>query len=536
MIERISFPKLGGGVGHIELPPSAIHDRRNLERQLRDVGAALPRGKSKVAALLQQLAHKKARDVCGYAARCGWTRDGRAFVLPRSSIGTSAQSVIGVNPTLFELDGSGARSEVGTTLGWSAEVAKPAGQSSLLMCVISFAFAGPFLSILGRDSRTICLFGPSRSGKTTATLVAASAIGIGHAAALPTWNVTDAHLEQQLALFSDSLFPIDDLGIIGGKPRDAYRRIHDLAYRLHQGWARGRHSSFVRPAGIREQWRAIGITSSELAIRDLAEEAGAKRQAGECVRLIDVPVLIDGADNLFDRAQRSLDRRASADLLHDIVDSVQRHHGRVFRRHVSNMIKKGKKLKKFANRKIRDFTNLVIAQEDGNLTRDVAETFGLAYAAALFAIRCGLLPWSEAHLREALTKIYLGARELLPDDGVLLRRGIQALHTAFREIRQSAVQGVHKIDFETAIGICKIRRSRRQYLIKGDSFNCIFDSGREKDLVIGFLLKKGRMTAAGPAKSNRASTRKPKTQITWPDGRRRRSVEIVWPRKSDNRK
>ena len=207
-----------------------------------------------------------------------------------------------------------------------------------------------------------------------------------------------------------------------------------------------------------------------------------------------------------------------------------------FRRHVSNMIKKGKKLKKFANRKICDFTNLVIAQEDGNLTRDVAETFGLAYAAALFAIRCGLLPWSEAHLREALTKIYLGARELLPDDGVLLRRGIQALHTAFREIRQSAVQGVHKIDFETAIGICKIRRSRRQYLIKGDSFNCIFNSGREKDLVIGFLLKKGRMTAAGSAKSNRASTRKPKTQITWPDGRRRRSVEIVWPRKSDNRK
>ena len=97
------------------------------------------------------------------------------------------------------------------------------------MTAISFSLAAPMLSLLKRDSRTIVLFGPSRSGKTTVTLIAASAIGIGSTSELPTWNITDARLEQRLALFNNSLFPIDDLAILGGKGRDVYRRVHDLA-------------------------------------------------------------------------------------------------------------------------------------------------------------------------------------------------------------------------------------------------------------------------------------------------------------------
>jgi hypothetical protein len=145
-------------------------------------------------------------------------------------------------------------------------------------------------------------------------LVAASVIGLGRSANLPTWNVTDARLEQQLALFNNSLFPIDDLTTIGGKAREAYQRVRDLAYRLHQGWARGRHSAFsIANSSVREQWRAIGLTSAEISIRDLAQAAGCERLPGECVRLIDVPVLLNGEDRLFDRHVSQRKRSHAAD-------------------------------------------------------------------------------------------------------------------------------------------------------------------------------------------------------------------------------
>ena len=536
VVEQITFPKLGGGIGRIVLAPSIVNDRRNLERHLRDAGARLPRARKRAAVLLERLGNELPATQYVYAAGCGWRDKGRAFVLPHGLIGSATEPVIGINPHAFKNDTIGSRGEAGTWREWRDKVAKPAGQSSLLMCAISFALAAPLLSLLNRDSRTICLFGPSRSGKTTATLVAASVIGIGRTVQLPNWNVTDARLEQQIALFNDSLFPIDDLGIIGGKVRDAYQRIHDLAYRLHQGWGRGRHSSFATSnALVREQWRSIGMTSSEVAIRDLAHAAGCQRQAGECVRLIDVPVLIAGKDNLFDRTGKTLERRASADILGRIVEGVSRHHGRVFRRHALNIIKERAELKKYCNEKIRHFSASVKAKGDGNLARDVAETFGLAFAAGCFAIRRSLLPWRESDLLGALTTIYSGAREMLPDPGVALRNGLGALRGVLRGIQRSAVQGVHNVNFETASGTCRTRRTYRRFFIKGDAYNSIFPTAHEKALVTAWLLRKGRMTAAGPSKAGQPANLKPKHQIVWPDGKRRRSVEILWPRKRKRR-
>jgi hypothetical protein len=403
------------------------------------------------------------------------------------------------------------------------------------MCVIAFALAGPLLSFLGRDSRTLCLFGPSRSGKTTAVLVAASVIGIARTGDLPTWNLTDARLEQQLALFNDSLFPIDDLTGIGGKARDAYQRIHDLAYRLHQGWGRGRHSTFAaNNNSAREQWRVIGLTSSETSIRDLAQAAGCERQAGESVRLIDVPVLINGEDRLFDRAKNVTSRNASAAIVRQIVEAVSRQHGSVSRRHVLNIIEAGGKLT--AADDIKKFCVSVRAHGDGNLTRDVAETFGFAFAAGCFAIRCRLVPWTERELLDAITTIYTGARELLPDEGVLLRSGLKALRGLMRNIRREAGQTERKVDFEFTKGIRKSSGSSSRYLIKGDAFNSIFATAREKTLVTRWLLRKGRLTAAGPGKVGNDARARPKDQIVWPDGKRRRSVELTWPRRLKRRR
>lgn len=249
------------------------------------------------------------------------------------------------------------------------------------------------------------------------------------------------------------------------------------------------------------------------------------------MRLIDVPVLVDGQDNLFDRARSTMSRRESAELLERITEEVANHHGAAFRRHLLNVIRYRAGIKKFLKKKIRHFTNVVLNEDDGNLARDVAETFGLAYAAGSFAIERDLVPWDEQDLLKAIGRVYRGARELLPDPGVALRTGHKALRLFLREIRRSARLGRHEIDLKKARGICKVTRAERRYLIRHEAFNSIFGSTHQKELVVDRLLKKGRLT---PAKSRRRAGlvgSKLREQFTWPDGERRRSVEIRVPRK-----
>ena len=71
-----------------------------------------------------------------------------------------------------------------------------------------------------------------------------------------------------------------------------------------------------------------------------------------------------------------------------------------------------------------------------------------------------------------------------------------------------------------------------RYVIKRDAFNSIFASGTQRALVIEWLIQKQRITLATPKASAGAPSPKPQEQFMWPDGKRRRSFEIRWPRKS----
>ncbi|MGB7100566.1 MAG: hypothetical protein WBD95_17615, partial [Xanthobacteraceae bacterium] len=47
-------------------------------------------------------------------------------------------------------------------------------------------------------------------------------------------------------------------------------------------------------------------------------------------------------------------------------------------------------------------------------------------------------------------------------------------------------------------------------------------------LVLGRLIEKQRITLAVPKQSSGPAERIPQSQFVWPDGERRRSIEIVW--------
>jgi hypothetical protein len=54
---------------------------------------------------------------------------------------------------------------------------------------------------------------------------------------------------------------------------------------------------------------------------------------------------------------------------------------------------------------------------DDVVARDVAGKFGFIYAGGVLGIRLGILPWDQEALIDAISKCYVSARNLLPDEG-----------------------------------------------------------------------------------------------------------------------
>ena len=128
--------------------------------------------------LLSAVAKSDAPEEWVYEARTGWTEDEKAFVLVDGVIGDATTKIIGVNRANSVNDPSGRLSNSGSWKSWRDTVAEPARLSTILMFGICVALAAPLLAIINRPSFTICLFGRTRVGKSIATLLGASIIGI----------------------------------------------------------------------------------------------------------------------------------------------------------------------------------------------------------------------------------------------------------------------------------------------------------------------------------------------------------------------
>jgi hypothetical protein len=535
-LEVIKFPTSRTTVNELTLPPSVVSDHKVFGKRLRDAGAILPKDTEALKKLLAAVAKSDPPEEWVHEARTGWTRDKKSFVLVDGVIGSAATKIIGVNQANSINDPSGRLSRSGSWKSWRDTVAEQARLSTILMFGICVALAAPLLAIINRPSFSICLFGRTRVGKSIATLLGASIIGIARIDDLITWNIKDARLEERISEFNDALFPIDDLSNMKGSDKEKYLRIRDVAYRISQGWSTARHSSFTAAhGGVHASWRSIVLTSSERSIRELARAVKLERQHGEAVRLMDVPAVFDGLDHIFDRLPEDFDKGnfqdRKKDTFKNIADACEKNHGKAFRKYIRSLIADRVELKGYIEAKIAYFVEHVCDEFDGDVARDVAAKIGLFYAAGMLGIRCGLLPWGKADLLDALTKTYIGARDLLPDDGVAVRQGIETLRAKLRQLprtskKAATVPGNHNID-----GYRERRKKVNRYVIKRDAFNSLFASGTQRALVIEWLIQKRRITLATAKTSAGAPAPKPQGQFIWPNGKRRRSFQILWPRK-----
>jgi hypothetical protein len=404
------------------------------------------------------------------------------------------------------------------------------------MFAASTALAAPLLAITGSQSFAFCLYGRTRSGKTIATLGGSSVIGIGRTENLIGWNITDARLEERLSEFNDLLFPIDDLSTMKGSDRDKYLRIRHLTYRVSQGWATGRHSSFTGAhQGAHGAWRCIVLTSAEKSIRDMATGAKVERQPGEVLRLIDVPAVFPGSDHVFDRRSADVpipDFKAWRDTTFaSIAADCEANHGAPLKAYLEKIITANFDIREVALEATASFAQHVADVGDDVVARDVARKFGLVYAGGLLGIRFGIVPWQQDELLDAIAKCYRGARTLLPDEGVALRQGLGILRAhltglaRLKELKRHTTTDWGKLD-----GYWWRKSGQIRYIIRREIFNSLFATTAQKNLLLNHLIENGQITVAVGKSRSPSAVRKPKKQFIWPDDQRRRSYEIVFPR------
>src|SRR5262249_7176577 len=169
------------------------------------------------------------------------------------------------------------------------------------------------------------------------------------------------------------------------------------------------------------------------------------------------------------------------------------------------------KIPGYIEKQMSSFRDQACDEFDGPVAREVAMIFGLAYAAGMVGIKVGLLPWTQPELFDAILKCYKTARDLLPDQGVLLRDGIDKLKQKLQSLPlRPSVHAWDQVD-----GYRHKEAERHRCVIKCEAFRDTFGNQAQCNLMLDWLKTKSRITMA-VSKGTHAA--KPKEQHIWPHG------------------
>ena len=225
--------------------------------------------------LTQYIQTRTPEEFASCTDRIGW-HNGRAFVLPRETIGDGAERIV------FQSDNAVENTFrcKGTTDQWRERVGALCAGNSRLVFAVACAFAGPLLRPAGMESGGFHYRGDSSSGKTTALKLAASVYG--GSSFLQRWRATDNALEAIAAQHSDCLLILDELAQI--EPKVAGECAYMLAN--EQGKARATRTGTPR---TRQAWRLLFLSAGELGLADHMAEGMKRTRTGQEVRMADIP-------------------------------------------------------------------------------------------------------------------------------------------------------------------------------------------------------------------------------------------------------
>ncbi|WPP44048.1 DUF927 domain-containing protein [Pseudomonas sp. AN-1] len=320
--------------------------------------------------------HERARLV----NRLGWHDD--AYLLPGEQLGNSAEH-------LHFYEGGAALppiEQAGTLEEWQQGVARYCVGNNRLAFVVSTAFAGPLLHLLGAESGGFHLYGDSSGGKTTHLKAAASVYGGPRM--LRTWRSTDNALEGTAAAHSDGLLVLDEI-----HQCDA-RVIGDTVYMLGNGTGKTRANDRGAVAKQAYSWRLLFLSTGEKTLAQHMAEGGKELKAGMEVRMVGIPADAGKGLGLFEELHGFAEAGELADTL---TSNAGKHHGTALVAYLRAMLE-SKPLPKVSEELARvtdHFAGKLLPADAAGQVRRVAARFALVATAGELATRLGVTGWPE---------------------------------------------------------------------------------------------------------------------------------------------
>ncbi len=321
-------------------------------------------------------------------SRAGWY--GSAYVTPSRVFGTTADGL----EVVFQHAGapSTAPASSGTLDDWKQYVAALAVGNSRLVLVISAAFAGAVLDILGLEGGGLHLNGPSSTGKSTAQVAGASVSG-NPTKVVRSWRNTPAGLEGVAVQHNDGTLFLEEIG--EADPR----QVGLDAYMLANGQQKQRASptGAARPITA---WRTLFVSTGELSMAAHMATAGRRPAAGQELRIADIPADAGVGHGIFEELHGRPHARALAD---DIREATENYHGTAGPAWLDFLTHRRQALTDRARKALGDFVARVLA-DAGNPSAQagrVARRFGAIAVAEALATLAGITGWQRGEATRA---------------------------------------------------------------------------------------------------------------------------------------
>ncbi|TBL63884.1 TOPRIM and DUF927 domain-containing protein [Hafnia paralvei] len=342
-------------------------------------GGMLITAKSGLRSLLaDHLQRSGNRELWSIANATGWQYG--AYIMPDASIIGRPE-----RPVLFNGRSAAAKGYCvkGTVESWKGSVAKLAYRNPSMMLGIACALSAPLIGLAGADGFGVHLFGGSSAGKTTTANAASSIYGEPDALKL-TWYSTALGLVNEAAAHNDGFMPLDEIGQGGNR-----RAVAESAYALFNGVGK---IQGAKEGGNRDlkRWRAMAFSTGEIDLESYIRADGGKINAGQLVRLLNVP--ISKATEFHGYA----DGKAHADAM---KDGYQNNFGAIGRKWIAYLAENREQAVKIVRDSERRWLSL-LPPEASEQVRHVASRFAILDAA--LRLSSDLTGWDESVSHDAL--------------------------------------------------------------------------------------------------------------------------------------
>ena len=404
----------------------------------------------------------------------------------------------------------------GTLEGWQNSIGIWSRGNSRIMLTLCASLAATLLEATGMESGGINWIGPSSSGKTTMLAVGASVWGKGTPSGgyVLNWRATSNGLEGLAALHSDAALCLDELGQAPG------RTIMEASYMLANGMGKSRASQDGSARAIKS-WRCMILSTGEKGLAEKIADEGGRIQAGQTVRLIDIPADAGAGMGIFEHLHGHESPRAFADAIRQAASADYGHAARTFIRRMQGDYSEAlSSLHTF----ISNGQFLMCSTDVSGQVQRVARRFLLCAAAGEMAAGWQIVPWEKGEALQAAKSCFvawLGLRGSMGD-----AEDIAIIEQVSLFIEQHGTSRFQDLDTGAATCINRVGFRRKvdggiEYLILPESFRAEVCRGVNARKATAVLLEKGLLLPG----DGRNLMRKPPVNL--PDYGRKRCYTIL---------